>query len=99
MGLGFAVFAGTTPEIIRASTREAERLGYNSFWVNHPRSTDRPAALAQAAREPQRNEPGLGVTPLHPRGPGPVVQGGKANAPPLDRARLSVGGPNPQALN
>ncbi len=35
MALGFAVFAGTTPEIIRASAREAERLGYSSFWVNH----------------------------------------------------------------
>jgi hypothetical protein len=28
MGLGFAVFAGTSPEVIRASAKEAERLGY-----------------------------------------------------------------------
>src|SRR6266545_2322761 len=61
MGLGFAVFAGTTPEIIRASARETERLGYSSFWVNHPGSTDGLAALAQAARETQRIELGDGV--------------------------------------
>src|SRR5438445_315130 len=69
MGLGFAVFAGTTPEIIRASAREAERLGVNSFWVNHPGSTDGLAALAHAARETRRLELGIGVLPLHTRGP------------------------------
>jgi len=39
------------PEVIRASAREAERLGFTSFWVNHPGSTDGLAALAHAARE------------------------------------------------
>ena len=36
MGYGFALFAATPPEVIRASAREAEALGYESFWVNHP---------------------------------------------------------------
>jgi len=40
MGRGFALFAGAAPEIIRASAREAEGLGYSSFWVNHPGATD-----------------------------------------------------------
>ena len=49
MARGFALFAGTTPEIIRASAREAEALGYSSFWVNHPGSFDGLGALAHAA--------------------------------------------------
>jgi len=98
MALGFAVFAGTTAEVIRASAREAERLGFASFWVNHPGSTDGLAALAHAARETQRVELGIGVIPLHTRGPESIVQGVKANALPLDRLLLGVGSPNPEAL-
>ena len=98
MGLGFAVFAGTSPEVIRASAREAERLGYSSFWVNHPGSTDGLAALALAARETQRIELGIGVIPLHTRGPESIVQGVAANALPLDRLLLGVGSPNPDSL-
>src|SRR2546428_11576875 len=98
MGLGFAVFAGTTPEIIRASAREAEQLGYSSFWVNHPGSTDGLAALAQAARQTQRIELGIGVIPLHTRGPENIVQGGSANALPLDRLLLGGRSPDPEAL-
>src|SRR5438552_17592216 len=98
MGLGFAVCTGTTPEIIRASARAAERLGVNSFWVNHPGSTDGLAALAHAARETRRLELGIGVIPLHTRGPESIVQGVTANTLPLDRLRLGVGSPNPEAL-
>jgi alkanesulfonate monooxygenase SsuD/methylene tetrahydromethanopterin reductase-like flavin-dependent oxidoreductase (luciferase family) len=98
MAHGFAVFAGTTPEIIRASAREAERLGFASFWVNHPGSTDGLAALAHAARETQRVELGIGVIPLHTRGPESIVEGVRANALPLDRLLLGVGSPNPEAL-
>src|SRR3989441_11989635 len=98
MGLGFAVFAGTTPEVIRASAREAERLGFSSFWVNHPGATDGLAALALGARETQRIELGIGVIPLHTRGPESIVQGVKANTLPLDRLLLGVGSPNPGSL-
>jgi len=98
MAHGFAVFAGTTPEIIRASAREAERLGFASFWVNHPGSTDGLAALAHAARETRRVELGIGVIPLHTRGPESIVEGVKANALALDRLLLGVGSPNPEAL-
>jgi alkanesulfonate monooxygenase SsuD/methylene tetrahydromethanopterin reductase-like flavin-dependent oxidoreductase (luciferase family) len=98
MAQGFAVFAGVAQEIIRASAREAEALGYSSFWVNHPGSTDGLVALALAARETRRIELGIGVIPLHTRGPESIVQGVRSNALPLDRLLLGVGSPNPGAL-
>ncbi len=98
MGQGFALFAGTAPEIIRASAHEAEGLGYSSFWVNHPGSTDGLVALALAVRETQRIELGIGVIPLHTREPDSIVQGVRANALPLGRLLLGVGSPNPGAL-
>ena len=98
MGPGFALFAATPPDVVRASAREAEGLGYGSFWVNHPGSTDGLAALAQAARETRRIELGVGVIPLHTRGPESIVEGVRANALPLDRLLLGVGSPNPEAL-
>lgn len=99
VGHGFALFAGIAPEIISASAREAEGLGYSSFWVNHPGSTDGLAALALAARETQRIELGIGVIPLHTRGPDSIVEGVRANALPLGRLLLGVGSPNPGALS
>jgi len=98
MARGFALFAGTTPEIIRASAREAEALGYSSFWVNHPGSVDGLAALAFGARETKSIELGIGVIPLHTRGPESIVQGVRATALPLDRLLLGVGSPNPKSL-
>ena len=98
MARGFALFAGTTPEIIRASAREAEALGYSSFWVNHPGSVDGLAALAFGARETKSIELGIGVIPLHTRGPEAIVQGVRAGALPLDRLLLGVGSPNPKSL-
>src|SRR6266849_5384375 len=98
MGRGFALFAGTTPEIIRASAREAEALGYSSFWVNHPGSIDGLASLAHAAGETKRIDLGIGVIPLHTRGPEAIVQGVHATKLPLDRLLLGVGSPNPNSL-
>jgi len=98
MALGFAVFAGTSAEIVRASAREAEALGYTSFWVNHPGPTDGLAALAQAAGETRRIELGIGVIPLHTRPPESIVQGTRATGLPLGRLLLGVGSPNPGAL-
>ena len=98
MAQGFALFAGTAPEVIRAVAREAEALGYSSFWVNHPGSTDGLAALALAARETRRIEVGVGVIPLHTRGPESIVEGVRTTALPSDRLLLGVGSPNPQAL-
>jgi alkanesulfonate monooxygenase SsuD/methylene tetrahydromethanopterin reductase-like flavin-dependent oxidoreductase (luciferase family) len=98
MALGFALFAGTAPEVIRAAAREAETLGYSSFWVNHPGATDGLASLGVAAKDTRRIELGIGVIPLHTRGPESIAEGVRAHALPLDRLLLGVGSPNPGAL-
>jgi len=99
MAQGFALFAATAPEVIRAAAREAEALGYTSFWVNHPGSTDGLAALAHAAAQTQRVDLGVGVIPLHTRGPESIVQGVHDTRLPLDRLLLGVGSPNPRSLD
>jgi alkanesulfonate monooxygenase SsuD/methylene tetrahydromethanopterin reductase-like flavin-dependent oxidoreductase (luciferase family) len=98
MAQGFALFAGTAPDIIRSCAREAEALGYTSFWVNHPGKTDGLAALALAARETQRIALGIGVIPLHTRPPDSSVEGVRTNALPLGRLLLGVGSANPGSL-
>ena len=98
MGQGFALFAATAADVIRASAREAEALGYSSFWVNHPGATDGLAALAQAAAETRRLDLGVGVIPLHTRGPESIVEGVRVTKLPLARLLLGIGSPNPEAL-
>src|SRR6266542_204990 len=49
MGQGFALFAGTAPEVIRASAREAEGLGYTSFGVI-PLHTRGPDSIVQGVQ-------------------------------------------------
>lgn len=98
MRQGFALHAGVTPDVLRATAREAERLGYVSFWVNHPGPVDGLAALGTAAAATQRIDLGIGVIPLHSRGPASIVEGVRTHALPLTRLRLGVGSPNPDAL-
>jgi alkanesulfonate monooxygenase SsuD/methylene tetrahydromethanopterin reductase-like flavin-dependent oxidoreductase (luciferase family) len=98
MRRGFALFAGTPADVIRAAARDAETLGYHSFWVNHPGATDGLASLAHAARETRRIDLGIGVIPLHTRSPESIADGVRATALPLDRLLLGVGSPNPDAL-
>ena len=95
---GFAVFAGVSPEIIRASAREAEALGYGSFWVNHPGPVDGLGSLAHAAAETRRIDLGVGVIPLHTRGPESIADGVRQHALAPERLLLGVGSPNPEAL-
>ena len=99
MGLGFALFAGTAADVIRACARESEARGYSSFWVNHPGSTDGLAALAQAAGETRSVALGVGVIPLHTRGPESIAQVVRDTRLPLDRLLLGVGSPNPNSLS
>jgi alkanesulfonate monooxygenase SsuD/methylene tetrahydromethanopterin reductase-like flavin-dependent oxidoreductase (luciferase family) len=98
MAQGFALFAASPAEVIRACAREAEALSYTSFWVNHPGSFDGLAALALAAKETRRIDLGIGVIPLHTRDAASITEGVKATALPLDRLLLGVGSPNPEAL-
>jgi alkanesulfonate monooxygenase SsuD/methylene tetrahydromethanopterin reductase-like flavin-dependent oxidoreductase (luciferase family) len=95
---GFAVFAGIAPEVIRATAREAESRGFVSFWVNHPGPVDGLGSLAQAAAETQRIALGIGVIPLHTRGPEDIVAGVRQHGLAPTRLLLGVGSPNPQAL-
>lgn len=98
MAQGFALFAGTASEIVSASAREAEAVGYSSFWVNHPGATDGLASLAVAAKATQRIQLGIGVIPLHTRGPESIADGVRAHALPLGRLLLGIGSPNPASL-
>jgi alkanesulfonate monooxygenase SsuD/methylene tetrahydromethanopterin reductase-like flavin-dependent oxidoreductase (luciferase family) len=95
---GFAVFAAVSPDVIRASAREAEARGFASFWVNHPGSVDGLGALAQAAAETRRLDLGVGVIPLHTRGPESIVDGVRQHSLPAARLLLGVGSPNPRSL-
>lgn len=95
---GFALAATVPAEIVAACAREAEALGYTSFWVNHPGPADGLAALAVAARETRRIALGVGVIPLHTRAPDSIVQGVREHRLPLDRLLLGIGSPNPGAL-
>ena len=81
MGRGFALHAGVAPEVIRAAARAAEAAGYDSFWVNYPGPVDGLASLALAAAETRRIALGVGVVPLHTRGPDSI-----ATACPRERA-------------
>jgi len=85
-------------EVIRATARSAEALGYGSFWVNYPGPVDGLAALALAANETTRIALGVGVVPLHTCGPDAIVTAVGANALPENRLLLGVGSPNPSAL-
>jgi alkanesulfonate monooxygenase SsuD/methylene tetrahydromethanopterin reductase-like flavin-dependent oxidoreductase (luciferase family) len=95
---GFAVFAGVSAEIIRASAREAEARVFASFWVNHPGPMDGLGSLAQAAAETRHVDLGVGVIPLHTRGPESIVEGVRQHGLPTARLLLGVGSPNPQSL-
>src|SRR5213596_1182206 len=98
MSRGFAVAANVKAEVVAAAAREAEGAGYTSFWVNHPGPFDGLGALATAARETRRLDLGIGVIPLHTRGPESIVEGVKTHKLPLDRLLLGVGSPNPNSL-
>jgi len=99
MSRGFAVAANVKTDVIAAAAREAEGAGYTSFWVNHPGPFDGLASVGVAARDSRRIGLGIGVIPLHTRGPQSIVDGVRAHALPLDRLWLGVGSPNPKSLD
>ncbi len=90
-GRGIALFAGTPAEVVADTARSAEALGYSSFWLNHPGSTDAIARLEAAASATKRSSSAIGVVPLHVRGASSVVDSVRANALPADRLLLGIG--------
>ena len=99
MSRGFAVAANVKTDVITAAAREAESVGYTSFWVNHPGPVDGLASLAAAAGASRRVALGIGVIPLHTRGAQSIVDGVRMHGLPLDRLWLGVGSPNPKSLD
>lgn len=95
---GYGVFAGIPVDVIRTAANAAESLGYDSFWVNHPGTTDGLAMLAQALAVTNQIKLGVGVIPLTTRDPGSIVDGVRQQTLPLDRLLLGIGSPNPGAL-
>lgn len=88
---GIGLLASTAPETVAIAARTAEELGYASFWLNHPGSTDGIAALANAARATTDIALGVGVVPLHGRSSSDVVEAVRAAALPTGRLLLGVG--------
>jgi alkanesulfonate monooxygenase SsuD/methylene tetrahydromethanopterin reductase-like flavin-dependent oxidoreductase (luciferase family) len=99
MSRGFAVAANVKSDVIAAAAREAESTGCTSFWVNHPGPFDGLASLATAGAASRRLALGIGVIPLHTRGPASIVEGVRTHALPLDRLWLGVGSHNPKSLD
>jgi alkanesulfonate monooxygenase SsuD/methylene tetrahydromethanopterin reductase-like flavin-dependent oxidoreductase (luciferase family) len=95
---GFGLFAGIEVEVIRSAANAAEALGYDSFWVNHPGTTDGLAVLAQAAAVTRQLKLGVGVIPLTSRDSANIIAGVRQQNLPLDRLLLGIGSPNPGGL-
>jgi alkanesulfonate monooxygenase SsuD/methylene tetrahydromethanopterin reductase-like flavin-dependent oxidoreductase (luciferase family) len=88
---GIALYAGTHAPIVAASAAACERLAYDSFWLNHPGSTDGVGGLAAAAHATATIDLGVGVVPLHLRDAASVVAGVRAAALPTERLLVGVG--------
>lgn len=95
---GFGLFAGTSSDVIQAAAENAERLGYDSFWVNHPGTADGLARLSEAAAVTRTIKLGVGVIPLTTRPAEDVVAGVTGHNVPQARLLLGIGSPNPGAL-
>jgi len=87
---GVALFAGTASDVVAVVAESAEKLGYSSFWLNHPGSTDGVAGLASAAGVTTAIALGVGVVPLHTRAASSVVAGVREHELPVERLLLGI---------
>ncbi|HYI16252.1 MAG TPA: LLM class flavin-dependent oxidoreductase, partial [Thermomicrobiales bacterium] len=71
--------------------REAERLGYSSFWCNDTPGNDGLAGLAAAAAVTERIKLGVGVIPLDRRPPEIIAKDLEALDVPQERLLLGIG--------
>jgi alkanesulfonate monooxygenase SsuD/methylene tetrahydromethanopterin reductase-like flavin-dependent oxidoreductase (luciferase family) len=95
---GVALFAGTDGAVVSSVARDAERLGYRSFWLNHPGQIDGVAGLARAAAATEAIELGVGVVPLHMRSTPSLVAGVREHRLPSERLLLGIGTSGPGAF-
>jgi alkanesulfonate monooxygenase SsuD/methylene tetrahydromethanopterin reductase-like flavin-dependent oxidoreductase (luciferase family) len=91
MGRGFGVAAAVSHAVIREVAREAEQLGYTSFWCNDTPGADGLAALAEAADVTTTITLGVGVIPLDRRPADVIAADVAALSLPQDRLLLGVG--------
>lgn len=91
MGRGFGVAAAVSHDVIREVAREAERLGYSSFWCNDTPGADGIAGLAAAAAVTERIKLGVGVIPLDRRPADVIAADLEASGVPHERLLLGVG--------
>ncbi|HUG16963.1 MAG TPA: LLM class flavin-dependent oxidoreductase [Thermomicrobiales bacterium] len=100
MGRGFGIAAAVSHDVTREVAREAERLGYSSFWVNDTPGADGLAALAAAAEVTSAIELGVGVIPLDRRPGEAIAADVEQLGLPRDRLLLGVGsGGDPKGLD
>ncbi len=91
MGRGFGVAAAVNHDVIREVAREAEQLGYSSFWVNDTPGNDGLAALDAAAQVTTSIKLGVGVIPLDRRPAEDIARDVERLKLPVVRLLLGVG--------
>jgi alkanesulfonate monooxygenase SsuD/methylene tetrahydromethanopterin reductase-like flavin-dependent oxidoreductase (luciferase family) len=91
MGRGFGVAAAVSHDVIREIAREAEQLGYTSFWCNDTPGADGLAALAEAAAVTTTITLGVGVIPLDRRPADVIAADVAALGLPQERLLLGIG--------
>jgi alkanesulfonate monooxygenase SsuD/methylene tetrahydromethanopterin reductase-like flavin-dependent oxidoreductase (luciferase family) len=100
MGRGFGIAAAVDHEVAREVAREAERLGYSSFWANDTAGADGLATLAAAAEVTEHIKLGVGVIPLDRRPGDAIAAQVEAFQFPPQRLLLGIGsGQDPKGLD
>ncbi len=91
MARGFGVAGALDRTIVRRVAEEAERLGYDAFWVNDTPDGDGLAALAEAAAVTRSIRLGVGVIPLDRQPAASIADRVAELELPVQRLTLGVG--------
>lgn len=88
---GFGVAGGLDPAIVRSIAKEAEGLGYTTFWANDTPNGDGLATLAVAASVTSTIRLGVGVIPLDRRNADSIAASVRDLGLPTERLTIGVG--------
>jgi alkanesulfonate monooxygenase SsuD/methylene tetrahydromethanopterin reductase-like flavin-dependent oxidoreductase (luciferase family) len=91
MGRGFGIAASVAPEVAATVAREAEDLGYSSFWSNDTGGFDGLVTLAAAASATSRIKLGVGVIGVDRRSGASIAEDVERLKLPSERLWLGVG--------